>query len=262
MDINHKEVNVFNQLLEVNVWALDLAFFLLLLLGTVLGSFRGFIKGVAKLTGKLFSLIFAFTFCIAFANFLENCFGMTSAITSGIAGSIAKDAAYAAEIPTSIAGSELNNVLNGMGIGFFPRWMISISFKSVALIPAGTTPAMLIASVLAKWISIVIGFIGLIIIMRVGVALIAKILSAFIEKVAPLKVINRFLGALLGFTKSLLFVLILLGICRLLPIESLHTFIESSNVVGLIFKSEWFHNLMSYAVSGEWFTRYLSKLSI
>ena len=51
-------------------WALDLIFFLILLLGLVLGSWRGFVKGICKLAGTIFAIVVAVTFCNPFKNAL------------------------------------------------------------------------------------------------------------------------------------------------------------------------------------------------
>ena len=182
---------------------------------------------------------------------------MTSAITSGIAGSIAKNELYAIGIAHDIAGSELNAALNEIGIGLIPRWLITRSFASVELIPAGTTAATLIASVFAKWISIIISFILLIIIMRFGVMLVAKLLGKLIDHFAPIRIVNQALGAALGLAKACLLIFVLLVVFQWLPIQSIHAFIESSNIVGKIAASEWFHSATSYAISGKWFSQYI-----
>ena len=51
-------------LLSSNGWILDLAFFLILLLGVVFGIRKGFISGVCNLAGWIFSIAFAIFFCI------------------------------------------------------------------------------------------------------------------------------------------------------------------------------------------------------
>lgn len=65
-------------------WALDLIFFLILLLGLVLGSWRGFVKGICKLAGTIFAIVVAVTFCNPFKNALESWFGMTSLFASSV----------------------------------------------------------------------------------------------------------------------------------------------------------------------------------
>lgn len=249
-------------LLASGGWVLDLVFFLLLVLGTAWGAHRGFVAGVCKLAGKWVSLIFAFVFCISFANFLETCFHMTSAISQGIAASIAKNEAYAVGIGADTAGAEISEALKGMNIGAFQRWLIAISFAKVELIPAGTTPALLIGSVLSKWISVVIAFLLLILLVRLGALLISKTFNAIKDKITPIKVVDQALGALLGLAKMCFFVFVLLLICNWLPITPLQEFIGSSTVVGKIFTSQWFQNATSYAISGQWFNDYIKDLLI
>ncbi len=238
-------------------WIFDLAFFLILILGTALGAYRGFVTGICKLAGFFVSIIFAFTFCISFANFLENCFGMTTQIANGIAGAIAKNEAYAVGLQQDVAGAEIGEVLKAQPLNGIAIWLIMRSFGDVALIPAGTTPAMMLGSVLAKWISIAIAFVGLILIVRLGTWLIRLIFGAIKKSVAPIRAVDQVLGAILGLAKAAFLLFTVLLICNWLPFEGLHAMIESSTVVGSIFKSEWFQSATSYAVSGKWFGDYL-----
>lgn len=248
-----------NELLASAGWILDLVFFLVLILGTVLGAYKGFIAGVLKLAGKLFSVIFAIMFCVSFANFLELCFHMTTGIANGIASSLLDNEGYAIGLLTDVKGAEIGEALKDIGIGVFPRWIIALSFSGVETIPAGTNAAMLLGSVLSKWISIVISFLLLIILIRFGVRFLAKGLHAITNKIAPLRVVDQFLGAVLGLFKAAFLIFFLLLLCNWLPIPALHEFLGSSAVVGSIFSSEWFQSATSYAVSGAWFHKFIGK---
>lgn len=246
-----------NNLLAGSGWVLDLVFFLIIVLITALGAYRGLIKGLAKFAGKIVSFVFAFLFCVSFANFLESCFHMTTAIANGIASSIAKNEVYNIGIPFAVAGTEISAVLSEIGIGAFPRWLIKVAFSNVALIPQGTTTAVMLGSALSKWIAIVIAFVALIILMRFGVTLVARLVSHIIHKFSTLRVLDQFLGAVLGMLKAFLLIFLLLCFCKWLPIDSLHSFIESSSVVGKIFASSWFESATNYTVSGEWLMKFL-----
>lgn len=248
-----------SQLLATSGWVLDLAFFLILILGTALGAYRGFVAGICKLAGKFASVIFAFLFCASFANFLEYCFHLTTGITTGIASSIAKNGAYGVGLLADVSGAELSDALAQIGIGAIPRWLISLSFKSAELIPAGTTAAMLIGSILAKWITIVISFILLIMLVRLGVFLLTKFFDSVIGNFAPLRIFNQFLGAILGFLKAGVLIFVILTVCSWLPFESFHAYIQSGGLVGKIFLSEWFQNATSYAISGEWLINLINR---
>ncbi len=249
-------------LLASGSWVVDLMFFLILVLGTAFGAYRGFVAGVCKLAGKIVSVIFAVVFCISFANFLETCFHMTSAIADGIAGSIAGNELYAQPLASDISGAELESFLGGMELNGIATWLMLRSFKSVALIPAGTTPAMLIGSILAKWISVVIAFVLLILLVRLGAWGITKAFDALKNALAPLRVVDQVLGALLGLAKAFFWIFVVLLVCNWLPFEGLQNFISSSAVVGKIYVSEWFQSATSYAVSGAWFEEYVKDLIV
>ncbi len=241
-------------------WILDLVFFLILLLGTAYGAYRGFVAGICKLAGTFFALIFAFTFCVAFSNFLELCFGMTTAIANGLNGAIAKNEAYAAAIGTPTVGAEIGEVLSGLEINAIAKWFIKISFRSVELIPAEATPAMMISSVLAKWIAIVIVFVILVVVIKLGALLITKVFNAVKTTLSPIRVVDQALGAVLGLAKAAVLIFILLLLLNWLPVASVHEFIASSSVVGKIFEAEWFQSATSYAISGGWFNDFVKKL--
>ncbi len=236
-------------------WIFDVLFFAVLILRTVYGAHRGFIVEACKLAGKVASIIFAFMLCVSFSNFLESCFGMTSAIANRIASSIAKNEAYAAAFPIAIPSSELLDVLTEMGIGAIPRWFIAIGFSDVKMIPAGTTPALMIGSILAKWIAIVISFFLLIILIRLAVVFLSKLMTKVVDKLAPFRLLNQFLGALLGFAKACFLLFIALTVLSWLPMDSAF---ESSFLVGNIISSEWFRSATGYAISGKWFTDFLA----
>lgn len=246
-------------LLASGGWVLDLIFFLVIILGTVWGAYRGFLVGVSKLAGKVASLIFAFLFCVAFVNFLELCFHMTTGITLGIANSIAKNETYAVALSNSVAGSDIGDALKQLGVGAVARWFISWSYADVAVIPAGTTAATLIASVFAKWISIVISFILLILLTRIGARFLAKGLKSLVDKFAPTRVMDQVLGALLGFVEAFFIASLVIIVFNWIPISAIRGMFASSYVVGPIANSEWFRNMTSYAISGKWLTKYLSR---
>ena len=55
-----------NNLLAAGGWTLDVAFFVILLVGILLGVMRGFVAGICKLAGKIFSVAVAVVFCVSF----------------------------------------------------------------------------------------------------------------------------------------------------------------------------------------------------
>ena len=73
-----------NELLAVGAWTLDVAFFVILLLGILFGVVRGFVKSVCKIAGTVFSAVVAFMFCVTLQNSLEGWFGLLTALAGAI----------------------------------------------------------------------------------------------------------------------------------------------------------------------------------
>lgn len=239
-------------------WTIDVVFLLLLVAGTAFGAFRGFISGICKMAGTLFAIVFAVIFCVSFSNFLENVFHLTTALANSLTNSFHKEALLT-PLPVDIAGADVKAALEELGVGWLPRILISASFSSVETIPAGTTAAMLLGSTLAKWISIVISFVLLIVLVKLAAVILDKSLSGLVDKVAPFRVINQLLGALLGLLKAGILAFVLLAICSWIPVEGLHNFLSSTAIVGPIFRSDWFAAATSYAISGQWFDDYIAQ---
>lgn len=239
-------------------WTIDVVFLLLLVAGTAFGAFRGFISGICKMAGTLFAIVFAVIFCVSFSNFLENVFHLTTTLANSLTNSFHKEALLT-PLPVDIAGADVKAALEELGVGWLPRNLISASFSSVETIPAGTTAAMLLGSTLAKWISIVISFVLLIVLVKLAAVILDKSLSGLVDKVAPFRVINQLLGALLGLLKAGILAFVLLAICSWIPVEGLHNFLSSTAIVGPIFRSDWFAAATSYAISGQWFDDYIAQ---
>lgn len=239
-------------------WTVDVLFILILVAGTAFGAYRGFISGVCKMAGTLFAIVFAIIFCVSFSNFLESLFHMTTAIANGLTNSF-KNEAFLTPLPVDIAGADVSATLESLGVGWLPRVIISGAFSSVETIPAGTTPAVMLGSTLAKWISIAISFVLLVVIIKLAAVLLDKCLSGLVEKLTPFRVVNQLLGAILGLVKAAVVLFLVLAICSWLPIDGLHNFLASSTIVGPIYSSEWFNAATSYAVSGQWFDDYIAQ---
>lgn len=93
---------------------------------------------------------------------------------------------------------------------------------------------------LSGWISVVISFIVLVVLIKLGAWLIGKVGSVLVEKFAPLKVVNKILGGLLGLAKAMLLIFILLAILKWIDAAAVNEFIAQSAVVSRIYFSEWF----------------------
>ena len=181
----------------------DIVFFLLIIGGIFAGAQRGFISGVSRLAGTLFAIAFALFFCVSFSAFLENNFGMTSSISDGLTGAFSN----LEMLNTDISAKNLETALEEAKIpGFIASIIVSV-FADMQL-PEGTTIAMLISPIVAHWISVVISFVLLIILIKLAVWLVDKIFSRAAEykvkynpnkpQVSFLSMSGIYLNAILG----------------------------------------------------------------
>lgn len=95
---------------------------------------------------------------------------------------------------------------------------------------------------IAGWVAVAISFVGLVLLVKLGTWLLAKVGTKLVEKSNVLKGLNRFLGALFGLAFALVILFFLLTACRMLNIDVVNEFIRSSYVVGKIYDWEWFVN--------------------
>lgn len=242
-----------NTLLASASWILDVIFFLVLVGGIAVGVKRGFVNGICKLAGTLFAIAFAFFFCVSMENFLENLFHMRTAISNGLLGCFTSEM-----MTTPIGANDVTASLEAAGVPGFIASMLSGVFAG-AEIPDGTTPAMLIAPLLAKWISIAISFVLLIVLLKLGTWLAGKVLSSLIDKIPVVGTVNHLLGGVLGLVKALILLFIVFAILSWIPAPGLQSFIAESGIVGKIIGSEWFKNAVSYVASFQWYEDYIAQ---
>ena len=230
----------------------DIVFFLLIIGGIFAGAQRGFISGVSRLAGTLFAIAFALFFCVSFSAFLENNFGMTSSISDGLTGAFSN----LEMLNTDISAKNLETALEEAKIpGFIASIIVSV-FADMQL-PEGTTIAMLISPIVAHWISVVISFVSLVVLIKIAVWLLDKIFSRAAEEIGPVRIVNRMLGGVLGLIEIMLAIFLVLAICVLIGNESIESFFAESSVVGAIYFSDWFRDATAYVVSFDWLRDYI-----
>lgn len=91
---------------------------------------------------------------------------------------------------------------------------------------------------LGGWITVLISYVILFLLVKVGTWLIGLAGGALANCVTAVSVINHVLGSLLGLFEAFLIVLLILLICSWIPVTGMHVFINDSTVVGAIFRSD------------------------
>ncbi len=93
---------------------------------------------------------------------------------------------------------------------------------------------------IAGWISVAIGFVAIVVIIKLGAWFLGKVGTKLVNKSKTLGTVNRALGGVLGLVKALLWIFIPLAICRLINLGVINDFISASTVVGSIYNWKWF----------------------
>ena len=95
-----------------------------------------------------------------------------------------------------------------------------------------------------KWIMVIVSFVFLVLLVKLGCWAIGAGGTALAERYEPVKIINMVLGGAMGAFQMFVIIFIIFAILRWIPSTSLHEFIASSKVVGVIFNptpGSWFY---------------------
>ena len=98
------------------------------------------------------------------------------------------------------------------------------------------------------WIAVVLSFVILVVIIKLGAWLLGKLGTKLVDRFAPLKTVNKLLGGLLGLVKALVFIFLLLAILKWIGLASVNEFIDSSAIVKHIYYWDWFSQAMHFPV--------------
>ncbi len=238
-------------LLAAGGWAVDVAFFVIIFAFVLVGAARGLILSLKKLAGTIFALVFAVLYCVSFEGFLEHVFGMTTAIANGLVDALSGQELLAIELSGTATAEGLAEYMPAFFAG-----IVAQVFAGQPL-PAGTTGAKLLGPIIAKWISVAISFVLLFILVKFAVWLVSTLMDEYFDKVKPLRLINRFLGAIFGAFEGFMLIFLALSVCLWIPNDSLHVFLSETTVVGAIFNSEWFIMATNYVTSFAWLNDYI-----
>ena len=100
------------------------------------------------------------------------------------------------------------------------------------------------------WIAVAISFVILAVLTKLATWLLGKLGTFLAERVKTFDLLNKLFGGLLGLFQALIVIFILLAICYWIAVMGnvtpMRNFIESSTVVGAIFRWQFFINLAQF----------------
>lgn len=95
------------------------------------------------------------------------------------------------------------------------------------------------SATLAYWLCVIISFILLTILTKLGVLLLAAIGKSLIDRSRALAAVDRVLGGVLGVIKALMILFLIMVIFKWIGIEALDAYMHESLIVGKIYFSGW-----------------------
>lgn len=178
----------------------------------IYGICRGFVKQLMGIVGTLGSFLLAYLFCRQVANLIVANTEFEFVISQWIKGFI--DSVW----DTEKVISELPAFIEAQS------WPTFLEEEVIAAVQSLGTSTVNFAQVAADTISfyilVAISFIAILFIAKIIIFIVEKVLSTII-KLAPIKFVDRFLGAAVAFLKCAVFISLLLYVINIFPIEPL-----------------------------------------
>lgn len=130
----------------------------------------------------------------------------------------------------------------GTVFAIFVAFTFCNAFKNSLESAFGLTSAIAagVGDTFANWLSIIISFVLLFLIVKLGSWLLGKVGTALVDKVSVFRYINRILGGILGLAEALILIFLILTICYWLNIDAVNSFIGQSSLVKAIYEWDWF----------------------
>ena len=102
------------------------------------------------------------------------------------------------------------------------------------------------SATLAYWLGVVISFLVLSILVKVGAFLIGRVGQALVNRSKVFAGVDRCLGGLLGVAEALLLLFAVMLVFKWIAIDVVDAYIAQSSVVGKIYFGEWFEWISLY----------------
>ena len=218
---------------------LDLILLGFILLLTLIGLRVGFLNKIVGIVSSMAALIASFCFCKPLSSWLDSTFNLNQKISN-------KTIKYFSKDPFDkpiFSKDDANAIIKTEKLPSFVRKGVLKKFSE------GDTLGTLISDVIAKYCSIVIAFLILLVTIKL-LCFIVRIIFARIEAKSPaFAVTNKLLGSAFGAVQAVVYIYLFLFVISLLPgslTSSLTKVINSAKVCSFLTR----HNLFAFFFSG------------
>ena len=233
----------------IDILALGIIFLI-----TFLSVKQGFIKSLVSTLGTIFSLLFAVLLCSTVVSFVERKFAYVSSVSNWLGGFI--DKIFGKEVmEQQVSLVSKQSLSNGGLSSFIAQLVLSVAAKA-EISPAATVKE-IICPVFAYYIVFAISFICLFILFKI-IFFILGDLSKKLQKIKIIGPLNKTLGGIFGFIKSVFIIDVVLIIINAIPLgltqsislafsnTILVSFLSKINFISILFETFSSSGVVSY----------------
>lgn len=233
----------------------DIVLIAIVLIFAFIAAYKGFFRCLIGFVGTVLSIVLAFIFCRTMANSLQNWFGLLDTFTKGFTDLISKIPAFAVPIE--------NNVEASLSAANVPAFVVKLIVEALAgeSVVAGTTPAQLIAPVVANMALLVLSFFGIFLVIKIICIILNKTFGEAIRNIPGVRSLNSLLGFILGAAEGLFFVYCLLFLAALFPIQAVTDFITQTTVMNYLYNNNLLGYLINWIISTDWLKDSIKQLT-
>ncbi len=217
----------------------DIVIIVILIISAIVGFNSGFIKSLISTFGSLIAMVVALLLCSAVTAFLESKFGVVTAISEWVSGVLSQ--IFGEEIMTKTLQESSEISLTETNLS---AWIIKIviDMKGTGDIPLDKTISQVVSPVFAYYITCVISFVGLTIIIKIILFFISLSVKK-LHEIALVGTLDKGLGLLFGLIRGVLIAQIIIVVVGAIPLDfcqQLKTIIDQSVIAGFINKINLF----------------------
>lgn len=204
----------------------DVLICLWLIGGIIVGAKKGFVECFFKLISTVLALFVAIILADQLLGWTDGLFGLSEKIGE----SFSEKFATSDEMNKYILSS---SQLEELGL---PEALtkLLVSYYEKGYGGQNVTAAMVLGGAIGHLLALVIAGLIIFIIVKILLRLIRKSLTALVEKVAAIRVLNSILGTVLGALQTLITIWFYLSLMSLFPVTGINTFIANCTVLGAI----------------------------
>ncbi len=227
-------------------YAVDIVFLLMLFLFAFLDAKKGFIGCFFALVSTVVAIVVALLCAGGFQSLTGGLFGLEGVIAGGLTNVLSGVKGLNVDVsPSGIEGQLANASLPQ----FLKDKVVQLVQSGAESIPAGTTIAMKVGEVLARFIVLLIAAVVLFILTKLLMLLLKHLLNKFVESLTAIRKVNRLLGMCVGLLKAFAITCGLLAILAIFPSQGITDFFNDTILLSGLYNNNPIHAVFGLFIS-------------